>query len=299
MPVFLRSSSEGKLTGIMPLVEIKSRLFGHAIISNAFAVAGGALASNEKTAIALTDEAVRFAERRGADYLEIRDCSGEVQGFQSRSDLYATFERHIEKAEEKTLLQIPRKQRAVVRKAIGGDFTVTIDHDVECFFKLFARTARDHGTPVFAKRHFYALARAFAEHCDILTVRANGIPLSSVFSFYFRNRVMPYYTGSLPEARGLGTNDLMYWKLMRHAVARGCEIFDFGRSKVDTGPFAFKKNWGFEPRPVTHQYKLLRRTSLPNVSPANPKYTRLVRLWRMLPLPVANAASAFVSSSLG
>jgi hypothetical protein len=130
-------------------------------------------------------------------------------------------------------------------------------------------------------------------------VRANGIPLSSVFSFYFRNRVMPYYTGSIPEARGLGTNDLMYWKLMRHAVARGCEIFDFGRSKVDTGPFAFKKNWGFEPRPVTHQYKLLRRTSLPNVSPANPKYTRLVRLWRMLPLPVANAASAFVSSSLG
>ena len=299
LPVYLMCSGVAGLTGVMPLIEIKSRLFGHAVISNAFAVAGGPLATDAVTANALIDGAVRFAEKRGAHYLEIRDCRTDVGGFESRSDFYATFERPMEKSEDKNLLQIPRKQRAVVRKAIAADLSVTIDHDVECFFKLFARTARDHGTPVFAKRHFHALARAFSDNCDILTVRANGVPLSSVFSFYFRNRVMPYYTGNLPQSRSLGTNDFMYWRLMRHAVSRGCEVFDFGRSKVGTGPFAFKENWGFEPRPITHHYKLLRRKSLPNVSPANPKYARLVQLWRKLPIPVANAASGLVSGSLG
>ena len=67
---------------------------------------------------------------------------------------------------------------------------------------------------------------------------------------------MPYYTGTLPEARALGTNDLMYWQVMRRAADRGYRIFDFGRSKVGTGPYHFKRNWGFEPRSVTHQYYL-------------------------------------------
>jgi hypothetical protein len=91
----------------------------------------------------------------------------------------------------------------------------------------------------------------------------------------------------------------MYWKLMRHAVARGCKIFDFGRSKVDTGPFAFKKNWGFEPRPIAHQYLLLKRDTLPNVNPTNPRYAKLIEVWRRLPIPVANFVSQFISRSLG
>ena len=99
---------------------------------------------------------------------------------------------------------------------------------------------------------------------------------------------MPYYTGSLPEARKLGSNDLMYWRLMRRAVARRCGRFDFGRSKIDTGPYAFKKNWGFTPEPIIHEYYLKPGHDMPNVNPTNPKYAPLIALWRRLPLPLAN-----------
>ena len=118
-------------------------------------------------------------------------------------------------------------------------------------------------------------------------------------SFYFRDRVMPYYTGSRPEARAYGANDLMYWHVMRRAVERGCKFFDFGRSKVGTGPFHFKKNWGFEPRPVTHQYYLGEGQRVPQVNPTNPKYQALVTLWRSLPLPVANALGPHVIKGAG
>ncbi len=114
-------------------------------------------------------------------------------------------------------------------------------------------------------------------------------------SFYLRDRVTPYYTGNAPAARGLGSSDLMYWHLMRHAVKRGCTSFDFGRSKVGTGPFAFKKNWGFEPRPITNWTYLVSSETLPNMSPTNPKYELAIRTWRKLPLPVANFLSGFIS----
>ena len=122
--------------------------------------------------------------------------------------------------------------------------------------------------------------------------------MSSVLSYYFRGRVLPYYTGSMHEARTLGSNDLMYWKLMRRAAGHGCAVFDFGRSKRGTGPFSFKRNWGFEPRAVAHHYRLIRSRGLPNVNPTNPKYRTMIEAWRRLPLPVANAISPLFSRSL-
>jgi FemAB-related protein (PEP-CTERM system-associated) len=297
-PHFVIATEGGEVAGVLPLVEIRSRLFGHALISNAFCVAGGPLAADEPTRIALLKEAERIGRATGAAYVELRDTAG-AEGWQAKDDLYAGFERETDADEAKNLLQIPRKQRAVVRKAIEGTFRVTADKDIDTFFALFSRTVRDHGTPVFPKRFFQAVLEALPDNADILTIWKDDKPLSSVLSYYFRDRVYPYYTGSDLAAREHGTNDLMYWKLMRHAVARGCKVFDFGRSKVGTGPYSFKKNWGFEPRPIAHQYLLLKRDTLPNVNPTNPRYAQLIEIWRRLPLPIANFISPFISRNLG
>jgi FemAB-related protein (PEP-CTERM system-associated) len=297
-PHFVAAIEGGDVKGVLPLVEIKSRLFGHALISNAFCVGGGPLAVDEPTRIALVAEAERIGRVAGVAYIELRDTAG-ADGWLAKDDLYAGFEREMDADEAKNLLQIPRKQRAVVRKAIEGPFRTTADKDVDTFFALFSRTVRDHGTPVFPKRYFRAILDAFPDNADILTIWQDDRPLSSVLSYYFRDRVYPYYTGSDLAARNAGTNDLMYWKLMRHAVARGCKVFDFGRSKVGTGPYSFKKNWGFEPRAIAHQYLLLKRDTLPNVNPANPRYANLIEVWRRLPLPVANFISPFISRNLG
>ena len=139
----------------------------------------------------------------------------------------------------------------------------------------------------------------FGPDCEVLTVRDGERPISSVLSYFFKGRVLPYYTGSHPDARDVGSNDLMYWALMRRAVDRGCDVFDFGRSKVGTGPFSFKRNWGFEPRPITHQYRLIRTDAVPNLNPTNPRYAAFIQLWRRLPLPLANGISPLLSRNLG
>jgi FemAB-related protein (PEP-CTERM system-associated) len=295
---YLEARQDGALTAIMPLTEINSRLFGHFLIGNGFTVGGGPLFRDQAALAAVLAQAADLGRARKVAYIELRDCEAAAPPWQIRGDLYAGFEGPIAKDEADNLKQIPRKQRAVVRKALEQGFEVAIERQIRPFFDLYARTVRDHGTPVLPRRYFEELLTVFGDACEILTVRQGGQPISSVLSFFFRDRVLPYYTGSIPQARRSGANDMMYWALMRRAVERDCTVFDFGRSKVGTGPYSFKSNWGFAPRPISHQYLLLGRDTLPNLNPTNPRYAKLIAAWRRLPLPIANAISPFISRSL-
>tara|TARA_R100000005_G_C4847650_1_gene115724 strand:- start:293 stop:568 length:276 start_codon:yes stop_codon:yes gene_type:complete len=91
----------------------------------------------------------------------------------------------------------------------------------------------------------------------------------------------------------------MYWELMRRSAEEGITVYDFGRSKRETGPFEFKKNWGFEPQALPYEYFLVNSAQVPDVNPSNPKYRLLVNAWQRLPLPVANLLGPPLARSLG
>ena len=124
--------------------------------------------------------------------------------------------------------------------------------------------------------------------------------VAAVMSFYFREEVIPYYGGSTAAARTIkGVNHFMYWELMRRAREQGSRLFDFGRSKAGTGPYTFKKNFGFEPKPLPYEYFLVGSDAVPDVNPLDPKYRLMIETWSKLPLPVANLVGPFLARSLG
>src|SRR5215469_18463256 len=59
---YLYMEDEGVITGVLPLVHVKSWLFGSALISTAFCVYGGPLANDADTATALRAAAVAEME---------------------------------------------------------------------------------------------------------------------------------------------------------------------------------------------------------------------------------------------
>ncbi|MFO1187512.1 MAG: FemAB family XrtA/PEP-CTERM system-associated protein [Alphaproteobacteria bacterium] len=297
-PRYLAALRGGSIAGVLPLTEVRSRLFGNALISTAFCVGGGPLADDADVLRALVERARALGAELGVDYIELRDAPP-LENWVARAGVYAGFERGIAADEAECLKQIPRKQRAVVRKALeNAELSFTLDDDASHFYRLHARTFRNHGTPVYPRRLFDKILEVFGRDCDVLTVWRGKEPVSSVMSYYVGARVTPYFTGSVAVARALGSNDLMYWRLMRHAVGRGCTSFDFGRSKVGSGPFAFKKNWGFEPRAITNYLALVNGRALPNVSPTNPKFSLAIKAWRAMPVPVATFVSLFISRDL-
>jgi FemAB-related protein (PEP-CTERM system-associated) len=288
-----------QIVGVLPLVQLKSVLFGHALVSLPFAVYGGVAVSEPLATDALHRAATELGRRLGVQHLELRNRES-LEPSWPQQDLYVTFRKNLLPEVEANMLAIPRKQRAVVRKGIQRNLRSEIDADTDRFFALYADNQHRHGTPPHAARYFKALRRVFGDDCEVLTVvTPEGKPVSGVLSFYFRDEVLPYYAGDLVEARETSANDFKYWELMRRACERGIRVFDYGRSKVGTGSHDFKKNWGFEPAPLHYEYQLFSRDSVPQNNPANPKYRAAIDIWRRLPRNVVNAVGPVLARHLG
>lgn len=294
----------GELVGVLPLTHLNNRLFPSALVANAFCVTGGPLACDAEARRQLDAAALTLGERLGVHHLEYRlgaagRDSPPAEGWQRKDDLYVTFRKPIAADHDANMKAIPRKQRAMVRKAIGLGLESRVTADTDAFFQVYAESVRNLGTPVFTRRYPRLLQAAFGEACETLLISYEGRPVSAVMSLYFRGEVLPYYGGGTAAARALAANDFMYWEVMRRAAARGCTSFDFGRSKVSTGAYAFKKNWGFAPQPLAYDTRLVRGRELAEVNPLNPKYARRIRIWQRLPRAVANALGPPIARELG
>jgi FemAB-related protein (PEP-CTERM system-associated) len=297
---YMFAEQDGAITGVLPLVRVKTLLFGNALVSTPFCVYGGPLAVEPEAAVALEAHADALRAKLGATVLEMRERHP-VNGDDGvvRSDLYVTFRKQIGRDDSQNMKAIPRKQRAMVRKGMQNGLVSVCNHDVALLHRVYAESVRNLGTPVFSRRYFSILNEAFGDCCDVVTVLDHEQPIASVLNFYFRDEVLPYYGGGTSEARRFAGNDFMYWEVMRRAAARGCRLFDFGRSKQGTGAFAFKRNWGFEPESLHYRYRLAHGARLPDRNPLSPKYRWFVAAWKRLPLAVANKLGPPIVRGLG
>jgi FemAB-related protein (PEP-CTERM system-associated) len=296
---YLVAERAGVIEGVLPLAEIRSRLFGHALISTPFCVYGGIAASTDAARSALDRRAQSLAEELGVGHLEYRDRDVSPCPEWPGSDLYVTFRKALDPEPEKNMQAIPRKQRAMVRKGIKAGLKSEIDRDTRRFFQAYSESVHRLGTPVFSRRYFDLLVEAFGPDCDVVTITLEGRVVASVLNFYFRDEVLPYYGGGTAEARSVGGNDFMYWEVLRRAVENGCKVFDYGRSKVGSGSYDFKRNWGFEAAPLNYRYKLVRASRLPENNPNNPKYRVFIQAWQRMPRAMANLIGPHIVRNLG
>ncbi len=296
---FLLAERHGRIEGLLPLGEVNSPLFGHTLTSLPFCVYGGIVADTTEARDALDRAARELAEKLGVGHLEYRDRDAPAHPEWPTTDLYYTFRKPLDPEVEKNMLEIPRKQRAMVRKGIKAGLKSEIDHDIRRFYPSYCESWHRLGTPVLPRRYFQLLLEEFGESVDILVATLEDQVVCCVMNFYFRDEVWPYYAGIGSEARAVAGSDFMYWEVMRRAVEKGYKLFDFGRSKIGTGAYDFKHNWGFEPQPLHYGYHLVRAAAVPANNPNNPKYRLFIKAWQRLPLPLANFIGPHIIRHLG
>jgi len=283
----LLATREGRVAGILPLFQIPGLPIGCSLISTPLAVYGGVVADDRDAGEALRRAARSLGERLGAKYVELRD--GMRFADLPVKDLYVTFRRPIGPDHDANFAAIPRKQRTSIRAGQKRGLTHRVGGAelIEAFYPIYSHSVRNLGTPVFPRRLFRHVMEEHPGESDILLVETDGRIVAAVLTFYDGDQALPYYAGTLRGAHRYSASDYMYWGLMRHAADRGCRVFDFGRSKRDTGAYHYKRHWGFEPTPLAYQYELLRDRALPDLSPRNPKFSLAIQAWRLLPQSVA------------
>ncbi len=292
------------VAGVLPVHAITSPLFGRALVSTGFAVGGGILCADEAAGRALADAAREAAQRLGMAGIELRGgwLPQATDGWSIQAEAHAGFARSLCADDEAELLAIPRKQRAEVRRGLGYAMDVRTGSSADdraMHYAVYAQSVRNLGTPVFPRALFAAVLDQLGDDADILTVLADGKPVASVLSLYHCGTVMPFWGGGVADARRLRANDVMYYALMNHARRRGCNAFDFGRSKVDSGAYHFKRNWGFTPEPLSYASWSASGKPPRDTNPNSPRYKAQIALWQKLPLAVANRIGPWIAGGLG
>ncbi|MBX3462448.1 MAG: FemAB family PEP-CTERM system-associated protein [Planctomycetes bacterium] len=298
--------------GVLPLFLARSPFLGRNLISVPYAVYGGVLGDHEAAQRALIDHAAELGRELGVGYVELRHLEPRP-GERLRSPLYVTFRCELPSDPDDVMARIPKKARAEVRcardpamPAVAGKrresfgIRVTPDGSVEELFTLFAANKRRLGSPSLPARWFQGLVDEFGKAVVIhRAVEPGGRTLAAVMSFCFKDTVYAYYSGSLDDVERTGVNNWIYCAIMEWAVAQGYRRFDFGRSRIDSGPARFKKNMGFQAEPLHYEYVMLgRHAHLPDFHPSNPRLDLPRRAWSRLPFFLTNFLGAHLSRYL-
>jgi FemAB-related protein (PEP-CTERM system-associated) len=278
---------DGKITGIAPIFECSNWLIGRCFISIPLAAYGGIVADDSESEQALLDHSKRLAESASAEYLELRLRNGALFESFHANQLYVTFSAPLLPDAAANLKRLPKDTRYMIRKAEkGGLRTQRGMEQLDAFYELFAQSMHRLGTPVFPSALFRNIVDEFPDHSQLMLVYDGTCPVTGVLSFFFRDTILPYYAGAIPEATRSAANNFMYWELIKWAGEQGFRTFDFGRSKKGTGAFAFKSQWNMNAEQLDYQIFLVKRKTVPNFSPVNPKFEMAIRLWQNLPLSV-------------
>ena len=295
-----REGRRGNICGILPLFEVRSFLAGRLLVSVPYGVYGGIAAESAGAAEALLDAAAWWARKLEVNYLELRHL--EPNNFDLPTDgRYVTFIKALPERAEDCLAQLPRKARAAARHAINryrlrAEFRPDL---LSAVYDLYARNVRRLGSPVYPKRFFRLLAQLFGEKCICQVVFYGEVMVAGLMSFIFKDYFMPYYSGSLPAYRRTNANNFLYLKAMEYGVEHGCRYFDFGRTRrANIGPYQFKKNQGFEPRPLPYQVLLVRARQMPRLDPGAERFGPAQAIWRRLPLPITRWLGGMVTRAI-
>jgi serine/alanine adding enzyme len=274
--------------GQLPLVFVKTQLFGRFLVSLPFVNSGGVIARDQEVAKLLVDRAVALADKLGVRYLELRH---EATTVVEHSALTATRTSKVHMrlalpgSVEALWDSFKPKVRNQIRKGDSANFSVVWGGS-EClddFYAVFSRNMRDLGTPVFGKPLFREILAGFAGDAELCVVRHEGKAAAAALLVHGEKYTEVPSASALREFNPLNVNMWMYWQLLQRAIARGAKGFDFGRSTVDSNTFRFKKQWGAAPEGAVWQY-YVREGQIDDVRPDNPKFKLMIAAWQKLPV---------------
>jgi serine/alanine adding enzyme len=277
----------GGIVGILPLVFMKSRLFGRFLVSLPFFNYGGLLCDTQEIGDALLAEAGALRKELGAEHVELRhtipwpsDLPAKQHKVCMALELAGDAEAQWKGFNAKLRNQVRKAEKSGCSATTGGQELLSD------FYTVFVRNMRDLGTPVYAQKFFAEVLAAFPGDSRIIAVHLAGKPVAGGLITWFRDTVEIPWASSIRDYNPLCPNNLLYWTALQYAFEIGCTRFDFGRSTPGEGTCRFKEQWGAKPIQLSWQYVLPEGALLPELNNKNPKFEMAIRLWQKLPLQV-------------
>jgi serine/alanine adding enzyme len=284
--------TDRNIVGILPLIHMKSRIFGNKLVSMPFFQRGGAIADSPLIEQQLIKTAADYGLKNKIDYAEFRDDISRdnlPEPFATQThkvhmvlDLPTTTDELWRSFSSKLRAQIKRPQREKSSFSIGG---VELMDD---FYQVYSRNMRDLGSPPHHKNFIRKILRNFPNESKLAVVYLDNKPVGGGLLLGIGNTLEIPLASTIRAVNHLSMNMLLYWKVLCYATDSGYRFFDFGRSTRDAATYRFKRQWGAQPKQLYWNYWLRDEGEIPAINPNNPKYQIIIWLWKRLPIWLAN-----------
>lgn len=286
-PRYLLAVDGSSIEGVLPIFLIDNMLMGKVLLSCPFAVYGGILAQSGEARTAIAEHLAADGKSLAVGHIELRNWyPGQTAGFEPVKR-YVTFHQQVTpQTGEELLTAIPKKTRNMVRKALKFNYTSRMAPNLDAFYRLLTLSYRRLGTPVFPRRFFETMLREFGPVADAREILLDGRVVASSLNLLFRKQMHTFYAASDQKFLAMAPNNFLYYDHLLWAGQNGFELFDFGRSKLETGTYDFKSHWLTTMRELPYEVMLVKRAAMPDFSPKNPKFDLAIRMWRKVPVPV-------------
>ena len=284
-----------QLCGVLPLVLVRSLLFGRQLVSMPYLDGGGICSDGHAGAQnALVRAALDLAHQLKVP-LELRHR--DVRSYDLPASTHkVTMTLDLTGGESAAWNRVKSNRRGQVRKATRNGLTVEVhgEDGVPDLFSVLATNMRDLGSPMHRRALFSSIMAGLGQDARILLVRSEGHTIGAGLVLMHGDTMVLPFSSALRSSFSLGTNQLLYWEAIRYAVARQCSVFDFGRSSPASGTYEAKREWGAEPV----QLYWYRDHDVGDTDQTARRLQRAAQAWRHLPVPVATAAGHLIRGGL-
>ena len=280
----LAADESGEIRGILPLVHMKSALFGNFMVSLPYFNYGGVCVEDMEAQRLLMAAAIMTAAELGAMHLELRQHFQMDSGLRTRTSKVSM---RLELRDEQDLWgRFTSKLRSQIRRPQKEGMYSKIGRmdELENFYSVFSVNMRDLGTPVYPKEFFRNILELYADSWICTVYTRDGLPAASGFLIGFRDTLEIAWASSLRDFNRWSPNMLLYWSVLSFACGRNFKVFDFGRSTPGEGTFRFKEQWGAKPAQLYWHYWMREGGPMPELNPKNPRFRTAIGMWKKMPV---------------
>lgn len=286
---YLMALDDGNPVGILPLVHIKSLLFGSIFCSMPFLNFGGVCADDAEVENLLLKDAEKILRERGGDYLELRHLKQTSESVPCKSHKVSmTIE--LNPDPEVVWNQFDRKHRSNVRRAAKNNLEIIYGYGdlLPRFYEVMGRGWKELGTPMYSYTFLKNIVDALENAIEIFVISHEGKDIAASFIGYHKDTVEGMWLSALHEYGKLQAGYVLYWEMIKRGCEKGYRQFHLGRSSTESGGEFFKKKWNATPKPLYWEYILNRSKDVPELNVDNPKYRRAIEIWKKLPQGVTD-----------
>ena len=301
-PLYFTKFDDGRIKGMLPIMEIKSNITGHRGVSLPFSDACEPIVIGKSNFDELFRNLLVYAEKSNWRYFELRGGKNYLNNCPPLLYHYS-HTLNFDQSEEKIFNSFRDSTRRNIRKAAKERVRVKIFNSFDAlkkFYSLHCITRKYHGVPpqpflFFKKIHTHVLSK---NHGIVALGTFHEQLVAAAVFFHFGNKAIYKYSASDRNYQNFRANNLIVWEAIKWYLKRGYQELSLGRTESNNrGLLQFKDGWSKQRTEIKYyKYNLKSKKFETQRKLLSSFHTKI---FRRMPLSMLNTLGSILYKHIG